>query len=193
MRQRLPENRVYEAALELFARYGYKKATLGEIAAEFNMTGASMYSYAGSKQEMYRICVEYAVKKWQSYMASSVEDIDDAEQYFMTLCNSAIEYLKGDTVFGALLKRDPDILSLLHEDGSCGGMSGDAYLLIRNALQKGVKSGVFSDVDIDKCTKVFLTLFTNVIISSFIKDDAEEAMADLPDLLHVVLYGLMAR
>lgn len=193
MRQRLPENRIYEVALKQFAQYGYKKATLEDIAAELNMTGASLYSYASSKQDLYHDCVGYGMKNWEAFVAESLENIEDIEKYFMTLCSSSIEYLKANPLFGTILKRDPEILTLFPETDPYQEIKKDAYLFIGNALKRGVDSGMLGNIDADKCTKLFFALYKNVLIDGYVRDDAEEAMANLPDLLHIILYGLVKR
>ena len=56
---------IYEAALEVFAEYGFKKATLEDIAGQLGMTKGNLYRYARNKKDLYRNTVRYALLRWQ--------------------------------------------------------------------------------------------------------------------------------
>lgn len=193
MRQRLDENRIYEIALKQFANFGYKKATLEDIAAELNMTGASLYSYTNSKQELYHEAVGYALKKWQTHVITAIEGIENSEEYFITLCKSSIEYLNDDKTFRTILKRDPNIFPLFPEADPYEEINKDSFFMLKEALDKGIKSGEFADIDTLKCTKLFFSLYKTLIIETYIKDDAVEVLDDFPEMLHVLINGLKKR
>ena len=53
MKKKIENEIILNAALGAFARYGYKKATLEDIAGELSMTNSSIYAYAASKKELY--------------------------------------------------------------------------------------------------------------------------------------------
>lgn len=50
MRKRIENEIILKAALGAFAKFGYKKATLEDIAGELGMTNSSIYAYASSKR-----------------------------------------------------------------------------------------------------------------------------------------------
>lgn len=193
MRQRLDENQLYEIALKQFAEYGYKKATLEDIAAELNMTGASLYSYASSKQSLYHDCVGYALKKWQSHVLEAIDGIDSSEEYFITLCKSSIEYLNGDKVFRTILKRDSNIFPLFPEADPYEEINKDSFYMLKAAIDKGVEAGEFEEVDTFKCTEILFSLYKTLIIETYIKDGANEIMDTFPEIMQVLLNGLKKR
>ena len=193
MRQRLDESLIYEIALKQFAEYGYKKATLEEIAAELNMTGASLYSYASSKQALYHDSVCYALKKWQSHVTEALDGITDPEEYFITLCKSSIEYLNGDKTFRTVLKRDSNIFPLFPEADPYEEINRESFFMLKNALDKGVKSGSFERINTLNCTEVLFSVYKTLIIETYIKGETEEVLDTLPEIMQILLNGLKKR
>jgi len=193
MRQRLDENRIYEIALGQFANYGYKKATLEDIAAELHMTGASLYSYASSKQALYHDCVGYALRKWQAYVLEAIDGIEDPEEYFITLCRSSIEYLNGDKTFRTILKRDTNIFPLFPEADPYDEINRESFYMLKAALDKGVEAGKFEEIDTLKCTEILFSVYKTLIIETYIKDEAAEVLDTFPEIMQVLLNGLKKR
>lgn len=193
MRQRLDENRIYEIALKQFANYGFKKATLEDIASELNMTGASLYSYASSKQSLYHDCVGYALRKWQDHVVEATEKFDNPKDFFITLCKSSIEYLIEDTTLKRILKKDSDIFPLFPESDPYEEINKESFFMLKDALDKGVKSGVFEEIDTLKCTEVLFSIYKTLIIEIYIKDDTDEILETFPEAMQVLLNGLLKR
>ena len=193
MRQRLDENRIYEIALKQFADYGYKKATLESIAAELNMTGASLYSYSSSKQALYYDSVGYALKKWQAYVCDAIDGIDDPEEYFVVLCRSSIEYLNSDPVFRTILKRDSSIFPLFPEADPYEEINKESFFMLKSALDRGIEAGKFEIIDTLVVTEIMFSVYKALIIETYIKDETEDILDTIPDLLNVILNGLKKR
>lgn len=193
MRQRQDENRIYEIALAQFARYGYKKATLEDIAAELHMTGASLYSYASSKLGLYHDSVGYALKKWQTYVLESVEGIDDTEEYFLTLGKSAVAYLGQDETLRTILRRDPNIFPVFPEVDPYEEINGESLALLKSVLDKGISEGVFVPVDTAECAKLLFALYKNVIVDAYIQEASEDILKGVPNLLKLLLHGMKTR
>ena len=95
------------AALRVFSRYGYRKATLEDIAGELGMTAAGIYAYAESKRELYEQTVRFALLRWQNSVRYAVSKEITAAAKLTVLCGSALNYLSEEKEFGALLKSDP--------------------------------------------------------------------------------------
>ena len=193
MRQKLDENRVYEIALKQFAAYGFKKATLEDIASELNMTGASLYSYASSKQTLYHDCVGYALRKWQNFVIDATEEISDPIEYFQALCRSSIEYLCKDDILRNLLKKDSDIFPLFPNSDPYEEINKESFFMLKRALDRGVDSGLFSINDTLKCTEILFSVYKTMIIEIYIKDDIEEILDAFPDTMNVLLNGMLKR
>ncbi|MFB0919617.1 MAG: helix-turn-helix domain-containing protein, partial [Oscillospiraceae bacterium] len=112
MRKKIENEVVLSAALRVFARYGYRKATLEDITSELNMTAAGIYAYAESKRELYEQTVSFAMLRWQDRVKNAVSKEESASAKFAVLCGSALCYLAEDRDFSALLENDPSIFPM---------------------------------------------------------------------------------
>ena len=193
MRPRQDEVRIYEAALQVFAAYGYKKTTLEDIAQELGMTGANLYSYANNKQSLYHDCVAYALGKWQNYVRDSISGIDDSCEYFKSLCRCSIEYLGIDNTFRKILKRDPDIFPMFPEADPYEEINSLSFLMLKNALDRGVSDGTFAHIDTGKTTRILFTIYKTLIIETYIRDDEDSVMESFPEIMDVITKGLLSR
>jgi AcrR family transcriptional regulator len=51
------KNEIMAAAISLFARYGYKKTTIDDIAHELHIAKANIYRYFEGKEDLYHQAV----------------------------------------------------------------------------------------------------------------------------------------
>lgn len=193
MRPRQDEERIYETALQLFASYGYKKTTLEDIAQELGMTGANLYSYSNSKQSLYHNCVAYALSKWQNYVLDAISGIEDSCEYFTELCRCSIEYLGMDDTFRKILKRDPDIFPMFPEADPYEEINSHSFLMLKNALDRGVGDGTFAPIDTEKTTRILFTIYKTLIIETYIRDDEDSVRESFPEIMDVITKGLLSR
>ena len=112
MRPRLDDELIYKAALPFFAKYGYKKTTLEDIASALDMSNTNLYSYARSKRDLYQCCVDYAIDQWQEFVRQQTRDIEDPKEKLVTTWRSAVGYIIGNEEMMALLKNDPTIFPM---------------------------------------------------------------------------------
>jgi len=75
IRRRMPrverEQRMLDAAEDVFAEHGYRGASMEDIAERSGVTKPLVYQYFGSKDEIYEACVERARRRL-------VDEIEDA-------------------------------------------------------------------------------------------------------------------
>ena len=193
MRQKLDENRIYEIALRQFAQFGYKKATLEDIASELNMTGASLYSYASSKLELYHDSVSYILKKWEQYVLDELQNAKTASEFMEIFFTSSIAYLNGNPTFRTLLKKDPGIISPSNSDCSYEKVISDLFEKLRAAIAKGTACGEFCSVDAGKCADAMGYVFKHVIIDAYVRDEFDGVIEALPEMIKLLLNGLKTR
>ncbi|HDH96741.1 MAG TPA: TetR/AcrR family transcriptional regulator [Proteobacteria bacterium] len=57
-------DRILQAAERVFTRFGYKKATMQEIAAEAGISKGAIYMFFKSKEELFKTLVRRNMRKW---------------------------------------------------------------------------------------------------------------------------------
>jgi len=83
--------RIYEAALAVFARYGYKRARMEDVAHALDMTKGNLYLYVSNKRDLYEKAVAYALLKWQDHAKREADKFDDPVQQLAVYSTKGIE------------------------------------------------------------------------------------------------------
>jgi AcrR family transcriptional regulator len=80
-RRRLPraerEERMLDAALDIFTARGFEAASMDEIAAASGITKPMLYSYFGSKEGLYLACIDRAARPMIAALRGAVVVEDD--------------------------------------------------------------------------------------------------------------------
>jgi AcrR family transcriptional regulator len=169
---------IYEAALGVFADYGFKKATLDDIAAELGMTKGNLYRYARNKKDLYRNTVRHAMLRWQGRVREAIEREPDAERQFHVMCRKAVAYLAEDDALRRLLVRDPDIFPMFPANDPYADINANSVAMIRSILERGIAEQRFRAVDLKTVPEIIFSVYKMFIIRMYIKsrDPAQEEM-----------------
>lgn len=193
MRKRRDEQKIYKTALKLYAKYGYKKTTLEDIANKLDMTSANIYSYASSKQALYHDSVGYALTMWQDKVIKSIDGIDDPVQRLITLCDSAVYYLNEDKVFCQILCQDPAIFPMFPTVDPYEEINQKSLALLKDCLKRGKDAEMFIDVDTDKCAYLLFDLYKALIIETYIRNNRENTLENYQETKKIFLYGILKK
>ena len=193
MRNKLDEQVILDAALKVFARYGYKKSTLEDIAGELGLTNTSMYAYAESKRDLYEQTVRYVMLRWQGGVKQAVEKETTAQGKLTTLCESALFYLAKDREFCDPLRNDPSIFPMFPAVDPYEEINGESVRMIARILAFGRETGEFRDVDADGVAEVLFSIYKNFIIHTYINAEEDYTRRYLPMTLDLVLGGILKK
>ena len=72
------QDTIRNAALACFAKHGYEKASINDIAVTAGISKASIFQYFGNKQALYQYLFNYcATQMKQAYITSTLEETKD--------------------------------------------------------------------------------------------------------------------
>ncbi len=91
-------------AARAFARFGFKKASIDDIAKEAGVGKGTIYLAAESKEDLYYQVVHREIREWQAECAQAIDPRVRADQLLGILLGTAIEHLE----------RRPLLLELMH-------------------------------------------------------------------------------
>lgn len=78
--QGINEQRILEAALEVFANQGFKGSTIDQIATQAEMSKPNLLYYFRRKQDIYLALLEHTLKDWLAPLETLSHDGDPLEQ-----------------------------------------------------------------------------------------------------------------
>jgi AcrR family transcriptional regulator len=170
---------VYRAALRTFGKYGFRKATMEDIADELMLTKGALYQYAENKKDLYEKSAAYGLLQWQSRVMDAVSKETDAKEQFITMCKKAFTYLSEDNDLKKVLKRDPDIFPISFQKDTYKVINDRSMNLIKTILVKGIQEGKFRDVDTELITRLLFSIYKMLINETYILgDESPEQMLD---------------
>jgi AcrR family transcriptional regulator len=167
------KNEIYEAALKVFGVFGYKKATVEEIAAELKLTKGALYQYAENKKDLYRKAVEYGLIKWQNKVLCEISDTDDICLRFRQLCKKAMMYLSEDKDLRNIIIRDPGIFPISFKNDPYKQINDVSMTFLRDLIDEGIAEGKFRELDSGFTTKMLFSIYKMLILETYILGEQE--------------------
>jgi AcrR family transcriptional regulator len=195
MKPKINIDDIYEAALKVFAEFGFKKATVDDIAGKLGLTKGALYVYVKSKQDLYRKTVRYALVHWQGRVREAVFREQRAENRFFALCRAAIDHLDEARDFRQILTRDPDIFPMFTDSDPFEDINRDSVLMIRTILTQGIRENTFRPVNVERSADAIFSIYKMFIIRTYIQNpaDREKVRALFEETLALLTEGLFSR
>ncbi|MCK9263549.1 MAG: TetR/AcrR family transcriptional regulator [Deltaproteobacteria bacterium] len=185
--------RIYEAGLRVFARYGYRRARVEDIADELGMTKGNLYLYVKDKRDLYEKAVSHGLLQWQAMVARSIEKIDDVCEQFLALCRKGYTYLSRDVSLRSVLINDPSIFPLSSREDRFAEINRASMDLLRSVLTRGIREGRFREVDVDHLAELLYSIYVMFIIKTYVKSEGKSTQKMFEQGLDVVLQGLLKK
>ena len=184
------QQKIFQAALKVFARYGFKKTTVEDVAAEAGMTKSNLYFYVTSKRDLYEQTVGTALKEWRDSVAAAISEANDVVEKFKVMTSKSFEYLAYQEDLRSILIMDHGIFTLSPEEDRFYEINQGAMLLIKDILQQGINEGVFYQVDVEHMTELLFSIYIMFLIKTYIKSEGNSAVRMYEEGVALVLRGL---
>lgn len=181
---------VLEAALKLFAHYGYKKTLLEDVSNELGMTKSNIYFYVSSKRDLYEKAIGMAFMQWQEAVVDAVGKVDDVAEKFSVMAKTSIEYLTEHDALRSVFIRDPGIFTLFPKEDRFYEINRGALKLIEDILSEGVTQGRFHEMDVQHTAELFFSIYIMFLIKTYVKSEGVSALRMYEEGLRIILRGL---
>ncbi len=98
----LKEAQIIEAARERFARYGFSKVTMDEIAADVEMGKASLYYYFQTKEDLFRSVISQELNELQKNIESILKGSNSASNKLKSYVEQRMKFFQKLLNLGTL-------------------------------------------------------------------------------------------
>lgn len=180
-------------ARKVFARHGYRKATMDEIARSAMMGKSSLYYYYKSKEEIFEAVVvreaQELKKKLEKVIHSDKKPMERLKDYFMF----RLYHVKTVSNFYTVLNEDAfEQMKFVQRIRS--KFEEEEYKMVYAILDRGIKEGDFVINNPDIGAIAFTTMLKGLELPLFLnKYKRAEKEKLLENLIQVVFYGLVKR
>jgi AcrR family transcriptional regulator len=184
------QNEIFQASLRLFARFGYQKTTMDDVAAEVGMTKGNIYFYVSGKRDLYEKAVSLALQQWRETVAEAVAGVDDVVGKFSVMAKLSFEYLVDHEDLRAVLIKDPSIFTLTPREDRFYEINLGAIQLIKNIIAQGIAEERFLPVDVDHTSELFFSIYIMFLIKRYVKSEGVSAAHMYEEGVKIVLRGI---
>ena len=184
------QNEIFHASLRLFARFGYQKTTMDDVAAEVGMTKGNVYFYVSGKRDLYEKAVSLALQEWREKVADAVARVDDVVEKFAVMAKLSFEYLVDNEDLRAILVKDPSIFTLTPREDRFYEINLGAIQLIKDIITQGIAEGRFLPVDVDHTSELFFSIYIMFLIKRYVKSEGISATRMYEEGMNIVLRGI---
>jgi len=186
-------NRIYDAALKVFAQYGYKRTRVEDIGHELGMTKGNLYLYAKNKRELYEKAIAYGLLRWQAKVREAISGIEDVKEQFVVMGKKSFMYLSKDVALRTILINDPSIFPLSPREDRFAEINRASMDMLKNLLKKGVDENKFCKVDIKYVTDLLFSIYVMFIIKTYIMSEGKSTRKMFDQGIDLILNGLLKR
>jgi AcrR family transcriptional regulator len=152
--ERAKKECILAAATRAFARFGFKKASVEEIARDAGVAKGTVYLACDTKEDLFYQSVHREVRAWTAEVAKLIDPRQPADQLLVLCAEASLRYLQErplvkDLVFGQQHMVLPDWADRLDELRDLGRVN------IVEILRLGKRQGVFrADLDVEHTSQL---------------------------------------
>ncbi len=186
--------RILEAATELFARFGYRKTSIDDVATAAGVGKGTVYLMAKNKEDLFYQVVHREIRLWVAEMSQHMDPRLPADQ-LLVLCHMlSLQYAQSRPLVQELLLGNfEETLPLWTEQ--LEDLRAIARQRNIEILEVGVRQGVFrSDLQVEVVSRILQDIHVAaLLIAHRTKRPLEQQMLEAQVGVELLLNGLKSR
>jgi TetR/AcrR family fatty acid metabolism transcriptional regulator len=184
MRSKAPDKRlrILDSAVKVFAREGFFKARVSQIAEEAGLAPGTVYLYFKSKEDLLLSLFEDRMEEIVTRFREAIVQEEDAGERLRTLVRMHLECFQSDPDLAACFQVELRQSSRFMRGDGKGGVR--RYLgLIREIVEYGRKKGVFRE-DVSAALVIHLLFGTlDQVVTTWVMSGMKYNLVSLADQL----------
>ena len=182
-----------QAARLVFARYGYKKTALDDIAREARKGKSTIYYYFKSKDEIFKAVIDTEAEIRKEAINEQISSIEDPKQKLKTYIYVRMLSLKMVVNYYEAIKND--LLDKLYFVDNFRANHLEAEInIVQNLLFEGIAKGVFTIQNPELTAKTIVTALHGFEVPLILKNlSDEEIQKSVDEMLNILFYGMVTK
>lgn len=183
------KNKILSVAARIFARYGYQKTTVDEIARTAHKAKGSVYYYYKSKEDLFRAVVEQEISILKKGLTKVIVDSDEATGMIRSYLMTRMFLMKDASNYHESLKaefvEDYEFLSEVRDD-----FTRFEIELMKAILDRGVRENKFMIRDTFATAQVIILAMKAIEIPFYHQHKIQQYEQTIIELLDILIRGL---
>jgi len=182
---------VVQAARQVFARYGYKKTALDDIAHECKKGKSTIYYYFKSKDDIFKAVIDTEAEIRARAIDDQISQISDPQQKLKTYIYVRMRTLRMVVNYYEAIKND--LLDQLYFVDSLRTEHFEAEIeLIRKMFLEGIASGDYTIQNPELTAKTVVTALHGFEVPLILKNlSDEELQKAVEEMLNILFFGIV--
>ncbi len=186
-------NTIISIATDVFAKFGFKKTTVDDIAQALRKGKSSIYYYFKSKDEIFEAVVDREADVLRTKIKEVLNSSLNAMLKLREVIKLRLELVNEMVNYYALLKNN-DLTNLTFAEKLRSKFDEEEVRIVKEILEEGIDTGIFKVKDTELSSIAIITAMKGVeiplLINSPKADDLEKVIDDMLDIL---FFGLVIR
>ncbi|MBN1445823.1 MAG: TetR/AcrR family transcriptional regulator [Candidatus Omnitrophica bacterium] len=185
-------DKIIKSAQELFARYGYKKTTMDDIAGASGKVKSAVYYYFKNKEEVLGAVANLEIEKGIEKLVKAVNSEKSAEGKIAAYIRARIYAKQSIASFYRFLPEEYfeqyEFISKIRIE-----LDKRERAVISGILKKGIKEEAFGVKDVALTTRTILNILKGLEHYYFKKRNNKKLQEEIDSIIGVFLLGLLKR
>ncbi|MCC5912080.1 MAG: TetR/AcrR family transcriptional regulator [Clostridiaceae bacterium] len=183
---------IIEAAVKIFARDGYHKATVSDIAEEAGIGKGTIYEYFNSKEQLFLEMIKFFIKAYLFSIKETLQQDDPTREklkgYFEVVIDFTRQHLDLVKIFSQeMWKPEENFMQLMLETKK------QIISLVEAVFVQAVEEGTFRNIDTKIATLGFLGGTNYMVLHYMCKQGADITDREIEEFIDLFLKGLEGR
>lgn len=185
-------DQIIEASRTVFEKFGYKKATMDEIAHLLGKGKSSIYYYFKSKEEIYQAVLEFEAEYLRQEVLKSISRLNNSAEKLKAYVLTRMKTFKKVSNFYSVIQSEAyshlDFIDKIRNKHDIKEIR-----LLQDILDEGVSLGDFRIEDTELAAIAIFTALKGIEVPMFWSSKRKYAEDQLEGLLNVLFYGIMKK
>lgn len=182
-----------QSARQVFARYGYKKTALDDIARESRKGKSTIYYYFKSKDDIFKAVIDAEAEIRNKAIEDQISPILDPMQKLRTYIYVRMVTLKMVANYYEAIKND--LLDNLYFVNSFRNDHFEEEVKqVKNMLSDGIEKEIFTIQNPELTSKTIVTLLHGFEVPLILKNlSDEELQKSVDEMLNILFFGIVTK
>lgn len=154
----IKREKVFNAAKELFSRFGFRKTSVDEIAELAGISKRTLYQVFASKEKVLAELVMYEALSFRHSSLGQIKHMSDPVEKLSCFCALSAEYFESNPFLGRVVSDDSNLFSPFLGDELLLVEQGIKDILAR-LISEGIQKGAFRSMDAAQTVECVFALF----------------------------------
>jgi len=183
---------IINIAGKVFDQFGYRKATLNDIAEKIEKRKSAIYYYFDSKEEIFQSVVLQEARTFRKTIIDAINKEDNPHDKLKAYIITRMQIIDLLGNFNRALQ-DKRLMHLDFVMRLKKLYDKEEVLLFKNILQKGVEQHYFRIYDIDLAARAFITALRGMESTILQNKDDPDIDKQIEGIIDIIFYGIVKR